>query len=171
MDIKIGNLNITSFCCENVEHIKFRNDLKKDELIYDFVSTSIEKDLHEVDNEKEIEIGNSYIIKDKDKLVGYVYFLEILNKSNIIELRYAVHPEYRRLSQINSSKKGYGQMILEECSDYLFTKEDIDTIELHIRDDNKASIGCAVKAKYKCIGKNNEEYYYIYRKSKNDSNI
>ena len=39
-------------------------------------------------------------------------------------------------------------------------------IDLHIRKDNEASIGCAKKANYQCVGMNDEEYYYIYRLSK-----
>lgn len=171
MNIKIGNLMITSFCSENIEHLKFRNDLKEDEAIYDYVSTNIEYDLQEIDNQEEINLEEaSYIIAEKDKLVGYVY-LDIV-EAGVVELRYAVHPEYRRLGYLgysDSNRKGYGQQILEECRDYLFTLKDINSIELHIRKDNEASIGCAKKAKYKCIGENANEYYYIYRNFKENN--
>jgi len=171
MKISIGNLVITSFCSENVSHIKFRNELKDDDSIYDFVSTDIEDDLHEVSNDNEIEIGNSYIIQDNDDLVGYIYVLDIPDSSNTVELRYAVHPEYRRLGYLgysDTTRRGYGQQILEECSRYLLNIDGIDTVELHIRKDNEASIRCAEKAKYKCLGENNEEYFYIYRAFKNN---
>lgn len=174
MNVKIGNLTITSFCEENVEHIRFRKDLKNDDPIYDFVSVDIEKELHEVENQKEVEIGNSYIIKDRNQLIGYVYFLSINDSLDIVELRYAVHPEFRRLGYIgysDSNRKGYGEQILEECSSYLFNRDNINGIELHIRKDNEASIGCAKKAKYECVGENNDEYYYIYRKLKNNPSI
>lgn len=169
MNRKIGNLTITSFCSENIEHLKFRNDLKEDEAIYDFVSTNIENDLVEIES-KEIELKeSSYIMSEKDKLVGYVYFDIIAD--GIVELRYAVHPEYRRLGCLESTavdRKGYGQQILEECRDYLFTLENINSVMLYIRKDNEASIRCAKKAKYKCIGVNYGEYFYIYRASKNN---
>lgn len=153
---------ITSFCSNNVDHLKFRRDLKKDGFIYDFVSIDIESDLIEASNEEEIELENSYIIQDKDKLVGYIYIKAIPEEVDIVELRYAVHPEYRRLS--------YGQQILEECSKYLFKFDSINSVELHIRKDNDASIGCAEKAKYKRLGENNDEYYYIYRTFKQGDN-
>ena len=108
---------------------------------------------------------SSYIVADKYKLVGYVY-LDIIS-DGVVELRYAVHPEFRRLSCFNYNGKGYGQQILEECRDYLFTLDNINNIELYIRKDNDASIGCAKKAKYKCIGSNEDEYYYIYSAKKN----
>lgn len=170
MQISIGNLMVTSFCTENIKHQKFRLDLAHDEAIYEFVSTSIDKDLYEVDDEK-IEIDHSYMIQDNDKLVGYIYTKSISIENKIIELRYAVHPEYRRLGYLgysDSNRKGYGEQILEECSNYLFTFNNINSIDLHIRKDNIASIGCAKKAKFKCIGTNEEEYYYIYRRSESD---
>lgn len=170
MKINIGNLIITSFCSNNIEHIKFRNDLKEDDPIYDFVSTTIEDDLQEVYSD-ELELEQSYVIQDKNKLVGYIYIKGISEENGIVELRYAVHPEFRRLGYIgykDESRKGYGQQILEECSNYLFTFDDINSVELHIRKDNEASIGCAEKAKYKCLGENNDEYFYIYRKYKGE---
>lgn len=66
----------------------------------------------------------------------------------------------------DNNRKGYGEQILEECGNYLFTFDDINHIDLHIRKDNEASIGCAKKANYQCVGMNDEEYYYIYRLSK-----
>lgn len=153
---------ITSYCAENHEHIKFKWDLVKDEFIYEFVSTNIGKDLQEVSNDEDIELENSYIIQDKDKLVGYIYIKAIPEEVDTVELRYAVHPEYRRLS--------YGQQILEECSKYLFNFDGINSVELHIRKDNDASIGCAEKAKYKRLGENNDEYYYIYKTFKQGDN-
>lgn len=158
MDISIGNLNITSFCLENIEHLNFRKDLKEDDLIYEFVSTSVEEDLHEVYSD-EIELENAYIIRFKDKLIGYIYLREIPNNEGTVELRYAVHPKYRRL--------GYGKKILEECRNYLFTLDNVNGIELHIRKDNEASITCAKRAKYKCVGGNNDEYFFIYKSLRN----
>lgn len=165
MNISIGNLNITSFCSENIEHIKFKHELAEDDYIYEFVSIDIAGDLQEVFNDENVELNNSYIIQDKDRLVGYIYIGNI-TEEGAVELRYAVHPEYRRLGYLGyseSTRKGYGQQILEECSNYLFTFDNINSVELHIRKDNEASIGCAEKAKYKRIGINEQEYYYIYR--------
>lgn len=176
MNISIGNLMITSFCSQNPEHVRFKWDLAMDDAIYEFVSIDIKNDLHEVKNEEEIELENSYIIQDKDNLVGYIYIEGISESEGIVELRYAIHPEYRRLGYLgysDSNRKGYGQQILEECSNYLFNFDDIDCVELHIRKDNEASIGCAEKAKYKRIGENDDFYYYIYRmyrKNDNDEN-
>ena len=148
MDISIGKLNITSFCLENLEHIKFRNELKEDDLIYEFVSTSIESD---------IELENSYIIRTKDELVGYIYLKLISEEDNIVELRYSVHPKYRGL--------GYGKRILEECRQFLFNV-DMNCVELHIRKDNENSIRCAESAEYELTGENNDEYFYIYKSLK-----
>lgn len=161
MDISIGKLTITSFCLENIEHLKFRNDLQKDELIYEFVSTSIEDDFYEVYSDN-LELENSYIIKFQNTLVGYIYLTKLAESEGLVELRYAVHPKYRRL--------GYGRKILEECRKYLFTLDNINGIELHIRKDNESSIYCAKRAKYKCIGENNNEYFYIYKSMKRDDN-
>lgn len=169
MQVSIGNLMITSFCSENMKHKKFRFDLIKDEKIYEFVSTTIGIDLCDCEENDDIQLEHSYIIQDKDKLVGYIYIQTISEEEGIVELRYAVHPEYRRLGYMgyhDNNRKGYGEQILEECGNYLFTFDDINHIDLHIRKDNEASIGCAKKANYQCVGMNDEEYYYIYRLSK-----
>jgi len=162
MNISIGNLMITSFCSKNINHLKFRKELKQDEYIYEFVTIDIEKDLIEATSEEKIEIDNSYIIQDNDKLVGYICLKPMYEEKDIVELRYAVHPEYRRLN--------YGKQILEECRNYLLSFNYINDLELHIRKDNNASIGCAEKAKYKRIGENDLEYYYIYRAIKGVDN-
>lgn len=166
MNISIGNLNITNYCIENVSHIKFRHDLIEDDFIYEFVSTSIGNDLLEFCEKDSLELGCSYIIEDKGNPIGYIYLGSIGNETDVIELRYAVHSEYRRLGYLgysDSNRKGYGQLILEECAKYLFKTVNIKAVELHIRKDNEASIRCAEKAKYKRVGSNEEEYYYTYR--------
>lgn len=163
---------ITSFCSKNIDHLKFKEDLKRDVLVEEFVSTDIERDLRDNSDQQEIELKNSYIIQDKDKLVGYIYIERIPEEEKVVELRCAIHPKYRRLGYAGYSdenRKGYGQQILEEFGNYLFTFYDINAIELHIRKDNYASINCAEKAKCKRLGENNIEYYYIYRKFKGDS--
>ena len=172
MQISIGNLMITNFCSDSIKHQKFRFDLIRDDAIYEFVSTSIGKDLIELEESEDIELEHSYIIQDNDELVGYIYIEGISEEEGIVELRYAVHPEYRRLGflgQSDSNRRGYGQQILEECSKYLFTFDNINTVELHIRKDNYPSLGCAKKAKYKCVSENNNEYYYVYRYSRGDT--
>lgn len=103
-------INISSLIYLNINHLKFRRDLKRDDLIYEFVSTDIERDLIDNTNEQEIELENSYIIQDRDKLVGYIYIEGISQEEKIVELRYAVHPEYRRLGYLGYSdenRKGY----------------------------------------------------------------
>lgn len=50
----------------------------------------------------------------------------------------------------------------------MFTFDDINIVELHIRKDNYASINCAEKAKYKRLGENSTEYYYVYRRFKGE---
>ena len=123
MNIPIGNLTITSFCSQNATHIKFRHDLSQDDAFYEFVSIDIEKDLHEVSNDEKLELENAYIIQDKDKLVGYIYIEGISETEEIVELRYAIHPEFRRLGYLgysDSNRRGYWEQILEECSRYLF---------------------------------------------------
>lgn len=169
LKIAIGNLDITNYCVKNINHVKFRRDLIKDESIYEFVSTTVGNDLEESEKCVKLELGYSYIIEDYDFPVGYIYIGKIKDFSDIVELRYAVHSDFRRLGYFghsNPNRKGYGQQILEECSSYLFTLDHIKSIELHIRKDNMASIGCAEKSNYKCVGSNEEEYYYIYRKLK-----
>lgn len=174
MNIKIGNLTITNFCCKNVDHIMFIRKLEEDDLIYDFVSTSVGEDLMNTSDSDNIELGNCYIVSDDEIPVGIVYFMEIKNNNSFIELRGAIHPEYRRLGYLgyhDPDRTGYGEMILKECSDYLFSLPSIDGVELHIRKDNIASIGCAIKSDYICEGENNDEYYYVYRKYKRDRKL
>ena len=169
MNIKIGNLTITNFCFNNIDHIMFKKVLDDDDLIYDFVSTTVGEDLINTTDSDNIILDNAYIVCDGEIPVGVVYFMEIKDNNSFIELRGAIHPEYRRLGYLgyhDSDRTGYGEMILKECSDYLFHFPGIDGVELHIRKDNIASIGCAIKSGYIYEGENNNEYYYVYRKYK-----
>ena len=97
MKISIGNLTITDFCSKNIEHVKFRKELANDDSIYVFVSIDMEHDLHEVSNQEQLEFGNYYIVQEENRLVGCVYVQMLSEEDKNVELRYAVHPEYRRM--------------------------------------------------------------------------
>lgn len=151
MDISIGKLTITNFCEDNIEHIKFREDLVNDEVFHKFFPyENIESLLRPVTNDGSIEVKNTYIVKDKEKLIGWLYLGGI---EHIVSLDCAVHPNYRNL--------GYGTMIVEECSNYLFQNNIASEIEVTIRKDNNYSISCIEKCNYKRLRKMDD--FYIYK--------
>lgn len=151
MDISIGNLTISSFCVDNVEHIIFRKELIEDKCFHKFFPHFTEDTvLKPIINDNEIKLKNSYIIRDNNKLVGWI---RIGGIDKDITFDCAVHPSFRKM--------GYGSMIIDECSNYLFENDIAQEIECVIREDNSDCINCISKHKYKRIGKFDQ--FYIYK--------
>lgn len=150
MDVSIGGLIITKFCETNAEHLKFKKELLEDGLMhyffpnlnsYNFLTPSV--------LEEKPKIKNFYLVKDIEKLIGWIYIGGI--KRNII-LDGGIHPQYR--------KQGYFTKLVTEFSDYLFENDLVDDIEMEIKNNNTGSLKAIRKANYKCLARIHS--YYIY---------
>ena len=158
MKIKLRTLSIMTCDFNKKKHYRFIKDMKEDQLIRKFVPNEIEKELSLSKEDRQIEIGSSYIVVEDKKLIGYIRFKE-LNESGILTLNYGVHPDLRR--------KGYGTKILKEVSDYTFKSIDnVDEIKLYIRSINKGSIKCALNANFYQQNNGLVEEPLIYVKTK-----
>lgn len=150
VNIQIGKLEITSFCEENPKHKLFKRDLMDDKFMGYFLPDIQEKDfLRPCETQNQIQIGNYYIAKEKDNLVGW-FFLKGSNRSCALDC--GVQPHFR--------KNGYGTLILQEYRDYFFKENIVDEIELVIKNTNAGAINCAKKAKYKQLGRFDDFYIY-----------
>lgn len=162
MDISIGRLNVCSFCIDNIEHIRFRKELVSDLKFKKYFPYITEDNLlNSVIDDQEIRLMNSYIIKDGDKLIGWIH-LGGFNKEASFDL--AIHPTFR--------KKGYAPIIIDEVHNYLFDNDIASTVECVIRENNHGSINCIEKTKYKKIAKMDDFYIYkLYKRDYNESKI
>lgn len=157
MDISIGNLTVTNFCENNIEHIKFKKELLNDRFMCHFFPDMKEEEfLLPCGNINQIQLGHYYLVEDADNLVGWFYLKGV---DKYCALDCGIHPHYR--------KKGYGTLILQECRDYLFEKDITNEIELMIKNTNAGALACAKKAKYKKLGK--VDCFYIYGSCKEDN--
>lgn len=150
MNISIGRLIITEFCEANAEHLKFKRELLEDGLTnYFFPNLTSDNFLTPSVLENQPKIKNFYLVKDIEKLIGWIYIGGI--ERNVI-LDGGIHPQYR--------KQGYLTGLATELSDYLFENNLVDDIEVEIKNNNTGALKTIKKAKYKCLGK--IDSYYIY---------
>lgn len=150
MQIQLQTLSLESFICSDIDHFVFREELAHDEKIKEYLK-NIKGRLQELPNDlPEIQENASYIVKDAEKLIGYVH-LENITPFHCLELHYAVHAKYRG--------QGYGVRILKEVSQYILeNKNDVKELQLSIFHTNQKSRNCALMAGYQ-YQKNNDIYY------------
>jgi len=153
MDISIGKLKITTFCKDNIEHIKFKKDILEDGLTLYYFPNFNEENFLVPSYNNEFKIRNFYLVKDINELIGWIY---IGGFEKQITLDCGIHPQFRR--------KGYQTLLLEECRNYLFQNDLADIIEIMIKNNNIGSLKAADKAKYKKLGKVGS--YYIFKSAK-----
>lgn len=141
MKIKLDSLIITEYCSQDKRKIRFIKEISNDQLINHFVSSHLQKQLEESEGTNKIDIGHTYIIEDKRKLVGFIR-LAFMDFDGVLQLHYGVHPDFRR--------QQYGTKILKETSNYILkTIKPVKKIELYINQQNKGSIKCAENAMFK----------------------
>lgn len=101
------------------------------------------------DEFKENLFSNIYLIKDEDKLIGYIDFMITFSSATIS--RIAVHPEYRRL--------GIGKELLlkmeEVCSQEI---EPVEFLTLEVRKSNETAIRLYERVGYQVV-KVKKAYY------------
>lgn len=150
MDISIGRLIITEFCETNIEHLKFKRELLADGLMnYFFPNLHGDNFLVPSVLEEKPKIRNFYLVKDIEKLIGWIYIGGI--ERNIV-LNGGIYPQCR--------KQGYLTKLVTELSDYLFENDLVDDIEVAIKNNNTGALKTIKKANYKRLGK--IDSYYIY---------
>ena len=155
MRIKLTSLDIVSYDKESKKKIRFLKEMNEDILIGIYFKDIIRDMIDERKDRKDMEIGYGYLVEDKKKLVGFVQPIRI--EKNVLDINYAVHPDYRRL--------GYGVKILNEISSYYFSNN-VKSVRLYINKDNIRSMGCALKAGFHQEGEINNKHLYVYMKNR-----
>lgn len=156
MFLKLNKLALNNFDPSDKRNIKLYKDLENDQLINIFVSNKIGEQLKESSNCKRLSIGNTYVVSDDRKLVGFIRLNDY--NDNEMELHYGVNPNYRKL--------GYGSKILLEVSDYLFKHTDVTNVKLVIRKVNNASIKCATNAGFNIDPNETNNDIVVYKKKR-----
>lgn len=142
MEIKLGrgtnSLTVTNYDSNDIDKVRFVREIGIDKDIRKFVSPEIENYLMRPTYTDGIESSVAYLVKDKDKIVGF--FKPSMYYGTDIGIDYGIHPNYRRC--------GYGSRMLIEISNYFFERN-IKSITLCIDNSNIPSINTAIAAGFK----------------------
>ncbi len=150
MKIQLTSLNIETFNSKNEEHLKYLKELINDQTIkerFTGLNLKIKKE------SKEFELDRGYLVSIEDKIIGYVGISNI-NLHNQIYLRITIRNQYRN--------RGLATETLNEISEYLTTKYDLESIRLVIAKDNISSLKSASKSGFTWI----ENDIYAFKKTR-----
>lgn len=127
-------------CMESIDLVTYDDELYKsfkDKLVLENTNLKFISQVGErLENSKFQNDGlfqTAYVVLMGEEAVGYVYFSAVRNDEVFLELE--VDSEHRG--------KGYGKLILNEVSDYLFNNCNIKSIMLDIDPSNEKSIRTA----------------------------
>lgn len=147
MDKKIGDFELVSYDNMNVEHVKFKNELTKDQDFKNYFGTFFAKNIDDIfASANELEVNKAFLLLDDEKIIGMIRIFSY-HEAGFLNLQYAINPLYRN--------QKYGTRILKEISNYLF-ENGVKVIDLNIDKSNIGSIKCATKVGY-------EQYEEKYR--------
>lgn len=138
MEIELEKFKLVSYDSKNETHRNCKYKFLKDEQFVKFFGQFFIKNSDEYfSDSNELEIKKVYFIEEEEKIIGLVRFFDI-KESGIVDLQYAVNPEYRGL--------GYGNILLKEVTEYLLNNNKL--IRLDIDKNNLNSIKCAIRNNY-----------------------
>lgn len=155
MEIKLKTLALENLNMCNSEHYILVKKSVRDENSKKFVSKNMDKFVKEPIDESKFEDGKTYILKDKEKLIGFIGSKK-LNSNGVLEFWYNIDADYRN--------NGYATKVLEEITPYLIENIDgLKDIKLNINKYNHASKKVALKAGYNIVDVDDkiEEYCYF----------
>ena len=139
MAIKLRHLELENLDMNNQEHYLLVKRSSRDESSMKFVSKNMERFVEEPSKDT-FEDGKTYIVKDHDKIVGFVGSKK-MRSNGILELWCSIDK--------NERSNGYATKTLEEVTPYLIENVDgLEDIELKINKYNHASKRTAEKAGY-----------------------
>jgi len=125
-----------------------------------FTKNYLYSDFSHFDYDKEVEkvsVGNTYIVSYDGKRPVGLLRLHSISSFGVLTLHYGIHPDFRR--------QGYGRLLLEEVSSYLFQKNaEVKAIELVINQENIGSMKCAKQAGFQ--EESEKEGLKVYQKRK-----
>ena len=92
---------------------------------------------------KNRETGNSYLLKESERYIGFIYISNLNNKHRAISL----------MIEKSMRNCGYGKIVLNSVSEYLFREKLADSVIVYIKDKNKNSINMARSCRFEQMGK------------------
>ena len=139
-NIPLGEINLERIDISSREHKKAISKLR------DFEARKMMFDVKQTVNliKNNREVGNSSLIKKNKDYIGYIYISNVDNK------------EGRAISMMierSVRNKGYGKIVLNSISTYLFEKDLAKSIFVYIKDKNTKSKAMASSCGYSLIDK------------------
>ena len=135
--INLDNILLITFDINNKLHNELIDEFKSNSKS-DFIS-SIDNRLKLNKNLKSFPFDTGFVVATNDsKLLGYLFISSIRNDE--IFLEYSILKDKRGM--------GYGSLLLNKVTDYLFSNYNIKNIALDIDVSNLASIKTAISAYY-----------------------
>lgn len=134
---------------EHKKAISKMRDIHTRKMMYD-----VKQILNEAKKNK--ESGNSYLVKTSEKYIGCIWI------SNLKENQRGISMMIEKKMQ----NQGYGKIILNSVSEYLFHEKLADSLVVYIKDKNKNSIHMANSCGFEESGKLDNTNTIIYERKK-----
>lgn len=152
-NIPLGKVNLERIDAGNKKHKKSISKLRDSEakkMMFDVKQT-----LRLV--KKNREAGNSFLIKNDAKYIGYIYISNLQNN------------ESRTISMMIEKSvrgRGYGKIVLNSISTYLFENNLANSLFVYIKDKNIKSKALVSACDYSFVDKLNNSNTGIYERKK-----
>lgn len=144
-DLNIYNIPLGEINLERID-INSRKHKKAISKLRDFEAKKMMFDVKQTVNliKNNREVGNSYLIKKNKDYIGYIYISNVdNNESRVISM----------MIERSVRNKGYGKIVLNSISTYLFEKDLAKSIFVYIKDKNTKSKAMASSCGYSLIDK------------------
>ena len=139
-NIPLGEINLERIDISSREHKKAISKLR------DFEAKKMMFDVKQTVNliKNNREVGNSYLIKKNKDYIGYIYISNVdNNEGRVISM----------MIERSVRNKGYGKIVLNSISTYLFEKDLAKSIFVYIKDKNTKSKAMVNSCGYSLIDK------------------
>ncbi len=157
--IKIGDIEIHSYDAYDKKQLHLKHQLNSDPAFLKYVTKKLEDRLNESlpFEEDNLIFHQSYLVKYKEDFVGYIRLEEDKRRKEIVEIQWAVSPEFRN--------QKIGSLLIQTISDYILENyASIQKLKGVIEKGNYPSQNMAKKAGF--IEENREDNYIYVSKSR-----
>lgn len=152
-NIPLGEINLESIDISSRKHQKAISKLRDFEarkMMFDVKQT-----VNSIKNNR--EVGNSYLVKKNENYIGYIYISDAKSdESRVISM----------MIEKSVRNKGYGRIILNSVSSYLFEHDLAKSIFVYVKDKNIKSKSLVSSCGYSKVGKLADSNTEIYERKR-----
>lgn len=115
-------------------------------------------DVRQILNEakKDRESGDSYLLKSFEKYIGCIWISNLQENQRVISM----------MIEKSMRNQGYGKIVLNSVSEYLFREKFADSLVVYVKDKNKNSIHMVHSCMFEESGKLDNASTTIYERKK-----